>query len=103
MKTIGAIKSVRQEGAELQIYLYRIADVTNVIRLCYDVGKKDSAIATAIAEYANKMELTFSQTLGTIRLQRKITIPLSSEDVISVVEIYDENDRNNMSKKFNLN
>lgn len=102
MKTIGAIRSIRQEEDALHIELHRIVDVTNFIKLCFSVNGIDETVASAIHEYTKRENITFSSTIFRIRNMLRMVIPLSSKNLVSVVEFYDENNRNT-SKKFHLN
>lgn len=95
MRTIGAIKNVEKVEDEIRIKLYKIADITNFIRLCFISDEVDMAIASAI-----KQEKTFSGTINKARMTLEIIIHIP--EPTTFIEFYEEDDKKSR-RKFYLN
>ncbi len=101
LKTIGAIKKVTVVNQEVLIQLYKIADITTLIRffVCLKSGQNNmtpKTLAKIIHEEANRHGQTFSGILYQIRMNFEIRFPFTEKKPSSIILFHYEDEE----KKF---
>jgi len=108
MKTLAAMhcqKKIKNEVAVVEITLFKIVDVADLIQLCFcfnigNVKGEDKPLAKTIHEDSDLSGINFSRGLENIDMFRKINISMPSG--ATSIEFFEENQRGQKSRTFRL-